>query len=191
MQWRRYRRVCTTDFLFSIWKRELVTRFILTAHARARAHTVSLSLFRHSLSVSCSAIFLATRIQMKFTRYAYHLTHSVKIKNNLLALTCDRCHFGFVNSKHWQTKLPTNASQQTFIIISHNYDVDGPNQSWPKQKNSSHHSLAVNATGLNGIENAKKKEPSNTSQFTWNGKLIISTLINQIFSVEFNFFLFS
>lgn len=143
---------------------------------------------------------------MKFKRCAYHLTQSVKIKNNLLALTCDRCHFGFVNPKTLAANF-RQTHRTTFIIISHIImmstfkSIVTETNEFPASfvgfgsSQRDRDECRRRKREREGERERRKMEKQNISgQSTWNGKLIISTLINQIsfvaliqfFSVNFH-----
>lgn len=103
---KRYRHVCTTDFPFS--KAKLLTWFVLTARAFIR-------LFALSITLATLAESHNPDLQLSYSvaHIIWHNTQNKKktkqkLKTTSWPLTCDRCHFGFVNLKTTGNKLPTN-----------------------------------------------------------------------------------
>lgn len=113
---RRYRHVCTTDFLFENIRNAICIDRADTNEFQCGAHH-----FAHILNGKWG---------LKVRQRHIHKYSVPRIKNNLLALTCDRCHsilwipniyMDVYIYIHSASKLPTNTSE--LLLLSHNYDA--------------------------------------------------------------------
>lgn len=159
-------------FSMYIWKHGIgVLRDLYWPHARSFASTLSFY----------QIFWYKNELERREYLMTYTCTYIVytaqKIKNNLLALICDRCHSGFSGEFKILPK-QTSDKRITFIIcIAYNYDVGFK-------------SIVTETNEFLGSSRHQRSRFSGTKlcESEWrivnphkNGKLIIITLINQIF----------
>lgn len=125
-----------------------------------------------------------TKINLNIVRIIWQThTHTYyqaqKIKNNLLALICDRCHSGF--SGEFKTNF--RQTNNFHYCIAYNYDVDFKSIVTETNEFSGSSSSASAFLAERSCEWRNNRRMVNPHK---NRKLIIITLINQIFPFAWN-----